>query len=90
MRRIVIGLPLALGGVPVAFYGLTRLGWRSHRSPATDLHFLHLDWVANTAAPYWRAHVENLLVLSVGLLMITVGLAAVAARTWRARRRDRR
>jgi len=83
--RNVVGLGIAwvvsgLGlGVTVA--SLLRLGWMRHGVSVWDLSFLHLDWVLQPTAPHWRAHVENVGALAVGLALL-VGPGLVQGWRW--------
>jgi hypothetical protein len=90
VRRLLVTLALAVTGATVALYGLTRLGWRRHGTPAGDLGFLHIDWITNRSLPYWRAHVENLAILAAGILITAVGVALAARRGFALRAGHRR
>ncbi len=78
-QRLLLAL-LVFGLVGVGclmlFFGLVRLGWRTHGAPIYDLGFLHLEWVLRPDLPQWEAHISNLSFLALGLLLIAVANTA--------------
>lgn len=83
MRRSLLGGLLALLGAALAYGGLVRAGWRRHGAAATDLSFLHLDWLGSPGRPGWGAHVGNLTALAVGVIALAVGLWFLGSRRFR-------
>lgn len=75
LALLVFGL-VGIGSL-MLFFGLVRLGWRTHGGSIYYFSFLHLEWVLRPDLPQWKAHVCNLSFLVIGLLLIAVANAAV-------------
>jgi hypothetical protein len=72
------GAITAVLGLVVIFYGLTILGWRRHGTSPLDFSFLHLDWMFQPELPYWSAHLFNLMIVLIGMILGGAGLVIFA------------
>jgi hypothetical protein len=70
-------------GAAAAIASVVRLGWRRHGADPTDLAFLHPEIVTNPSDPAWTAHIGNLALMALGLILALAALVATAL-AWRA------
>ena len=82
---VVVALFSSALGLVLTFSSLVRMGWMRHGAPASDLSFLHLDWVFHPALPYWHGHVVNFGFLVLGLVLLLGPVVFVGVRLVRGR-----
>ena len=76
--RLCLFVLLGFVGGAIVLNALIVLGWLRHGASPYDLSFLHIDWVLHPELPYWQAHMVNLTVACVGLVMIVAAAWNVA------------
>ena len=72
--RPLAGAALLVPALALALYGALRMGWMRHGTSPWSSEFLHLSWVFDPSAPSRRAHLMNLLVFALGVILIAAGL----------------